>query len=36
MGKEILTFQGTEIEKHKFYYHKTPIFCEFYWESISI
>ena len=26
MGKEILTFGNTEIEKNKFYCHKTPIF----------
>ena len=26
MGKEILTFAEIEIEKHKFYCHKTPIF----------
>ena len=25
MGKEILTFGDIEIEKNKFYYHKTPI-----------
>ena len=28
MGKEILTFDNIEIEKSKFYDHKTPIFCE--------
>ena len=26
MGKEILTFGDTEIEKIKFYHHKSPIF----------
>ena len=26
MGKEILTFRDIEIEKNKFYRHKTPIF----------
>ena len=26
MGKEILTFGDIEIEKNKFYRHKTPIF----------
>ena len=26
MGKEILTFDNTEIEKNRFYRHKTPIF----------
>ena len=26
MSKEILTFGNTEIEKYKFYLHKTPIF----------
>ena len=26
MGKEILTFKDNEIEKNKFYHHKTPIF----------
>ena len=25
MGKEILTSGNTEIEKNKFYHHKTPI-----------
>ena len=25
MGKEILTFEDIEIEKNKFYHHKTPI-----------
>ena len=25
MGKEILTFGDIEIEKNKFYHHKTPI-----------
>ena len=28
MGKEILTFGNIEIEKNKFYRHKTPIFLE--------
>ena len=28
MGKEILTFGNIEIEKSKFYHHKTPIFGE--------
>ena len=28
MGKEILTFGNIEIEKNKFYHHKTPIFWE--------
>ena len=28
MGKEILTLGNIEIEKNKFYYHKTPIFGE--------
>ena len=28
MGKEILTFEDIEIEKNKFYHHKTPIFWE--------
>ena len=28
MGKEILTFEHIEIEKNKFYRHKTPIFWE--------
>ena len=27
MGKEILTFGNIEIERNKFYRHKTPIFC---------
>ena len=26
MGKETLTYDNTEIEKSKFYHHKTPIF----------
>ena len=26
MGKEILTFGNIEIEKNKFYHHKTPTF----------
>ena len=26
MGKKILTFDNIEIEKNKFYHHKTPIF----------
>ena len=26
MSKEILTFEDIEIEKTKFYHHKTPIF----------
>ena len=26
MGKETLMFSGIEIEKNKFYRHKTPIF----------
>ena len=26
MGKEFLTFEDIEIEKNKFYHHKTPIF----------
>ena len=26
MGKEILMFSDTEIEKNKFYHHKSPIF----------
>ena len=37
MGKDILTFGDTEIEKNKFYHHKSPVFlrrCR-YWESIS-
>ena len=25
MGKKIIRFGGTEIEKHKFYHHKNPI-----------
>ena len=25
MGKEILTFGNTEIEKNKFYHHKSPV-----------
>ena len=28
MGKEILTFGNTEIEKKIFYHHKTPISWE--------
>ena len=28
MGKEILMFSNTEIEKNKFYHHKTLIFLE--------
>ena len=28
MGKGILTFRGIEIEKDKFYYHKSPIFSK--------
>ena len=28
MGKEILTFGDIEIEKNKFYCHKTPVFWE--------
>ena len=28
MGKEILTFGNIEIEKNKFYHHKTPIFLK--------
>ena len=28
MGKETLAFEDTEIEKSKFYHHKTPIFWE--------
>ena len=26
MGKEVLTFRGIEIDKNKFYHHKSPIF----------
>ena len=26
MGKEILMFEDIEIERNKFYHHKTPIF----------
>ena len=26
MGKEMLTFDNIEIEKNRFYCHKTPIF----------
>ena len=38
MGKEILTFDITQIEKNKFYRNKTPIFFKGYryCESISI
>ena len=32
MGKEILTFGNTEMEKNKFYHHKTPIF----WGGVDI
>ena len=28
MGKEILTFDEIEIEKNKFYHHKSPIFVK--------
>ena len=28
MGKEILTFGDFEIEKHKFYWYKSLIFCK--------
>ena len=28
MGKEILTFGNIEVEKNKFYRHKTPTFWE--------
>ena len=28
MGKEILTFFDIEIEKHKFYNYRSPIFLE--------
>ena len=28
MGKKILTFGDIEIEKNKFYCHKTPIFLK--------
>ena len=28
MGKEILSFGNIEIEKHKFYQYKSPIFVE--------
>ena len=28
MGKEIVTFGNIEIEKNKFYCHRTPIFLE--------
>ena len=28
MGKEILTFRNIEVEKNKFYRHKTPTFWE--------
>ena len=28
MGKQFLTFEDIEIEKRKFYYHKTPTFLE--------
>ena len=28
MGKEILMFWDIEIEKNKFYFHKTPIFLK--------
>ena len=28
MAKEILTFGDNEIEKYKFYYHKTPVFLK--------
>ena len=38
MGKEILSFGDIEIEKHKFYRNKIPIFGGYfrYCESISI
>ena len=26
MGKEILTYGNIEIEKNRFYHHKTPLF----------
>ena len=28
MGKEIIAFADTEIEKHKFHHYKSPIFLE--------
>ena len=28
MGKEIITFSNTEIEKQKFHHHKNPIFLK--------
>ena len=28
MGKKTLTFEDSEIEKNKFYCHKTPIFSK--------
>ena len=28
MGEEILTFGDVQIEKNKFYHHKTPIFVK--------
>ena len=28
MGKEVLTFGDIEIEKNKFYHHKSPTFLE--------
>ena len=28
MGNQFLTFEDIEIEKRKFYHHKTPIFLE--------
>ena len=37
MGKEILMFGDIEIEKSKFYCHKSPIFLkdlqDFFWEK---
>ena len=28
MGKDVSTFRGIEIDKNKFYHHKSPIFLE--------
>ena len=36
MCKEVLTLGDTEIEKNKFYRHKSPIFLQYVGISISI
>ena len=36
MGKNVLTFCNTEIEKNKFFHHKTPFFFFFFFGDADI